>query len=219
MNRKTKTIIVSAIAVPIALGSVASAAAMGPMFGSSYQEGFARVEAGEDHKHQGIAFGKDLRDAIDNNDFSAFQSLVAELPDDAPMKSFGQEEFTKLREMHTLFVEGKTEEAKAIAEELNINAPHGDGEMGEKMRQGKRGMNATHIFRGELRSLDADAREAARSAWELGDYSAFRAAIGDTILPDVTQEVFTLMHDMKAAHDAGNRELVQELRDQLKALR
>lgn len=217
MNRKTKTIIVSAIAIPIALGSVASAAAMGPLFGSSYQEGFAHVEAGEKQRYHSIAFGKELRNAIDTNDFSAFQSLVSELPNDAPMKSFGQTEFTKLREMHTLFVEGKQEEAKAIAKTLNIHPPHEQNK--QNMRSGKRAMHAKHIFRKELRSLDADAREAARAAWETGDYAAFRAAIGDALLPNVTKEVFTLMHEMKAAHDAGNRELVQELRAQLKALR
>jgi len=213
MNRKTKTIIVSAIAIPIALGSVASASAMSPMLGSSLQQTIPRVEASKPYKHRGIAFGKDLRDAIETNDFAAFQSLVVELPDDAPMKAFGETEFAKLREMHTLFVEGMTEEAKTIAQELNIHAP------GQTLRTGKRTMHAKHVFRKELRSLDADAREAARDAWETSDYAAFRAAIGETLLPNVTEEVFTLMHDMKAAHDAGDRELVQELRDQLRALR
>ncbi len=210
MNRKTKTIIVSAIAIPIALTSAASAAAMEPLFAGKQTNNKPRIESRYRGVKSGIKLGEELKDVIERGDYAAFQTLVQGLPEDAPMRNFTEEQFTKLGEMHRLFVAGNKDDAKVIAEELNLERPR---------HEGKRNKHAKHVFRKELRSLDADAREAARMAWEANSYSAFRAAIGDELLPDMTEEIFTLKQDMQAAHKAGDRDEVKRIREALKALR
>ncbi|MFC1617856.1 hypothetical protein ACFL2B_01095 [Patescibacteria group bacterium] len=135
---KRKKIVIPVIAAAIAaatIGSISVASAEGGVW------------AGKDNKDE-------MRQAIEDNDFDTWKQQV-----DRKSAEFSTEEnFDKLKEAHDLMQAGKTEEARAIKEEMGMMK--GPGKM--------------HGMKGE--------KDEMRQAVQNNDFAAWKTAMEDNVI-------------------------------------
>jgi len=144
-----------------------------------------------------------MEQALENKDYNAWQELA---PDKGKMSELITEEnFARFAEMHRLMAEGKTDEAKAIGEELGLN---NFGPMMGGMMKGGQGMKGCGV--------SPENMAAARTAIENNDYNAWKTAVGDNPISEkITADNFAKLAEAHKLMQEGKYEEARALREEL----
>lgn len=155
--------------------------------------GFASA-AGNFGKKAGNQNRQIVREAVASGDYQAWVQAL-EGHERIPFE-LTETTFNAFEEAHALLEDGNREGAAEVLEEAGIELP-------EKLRGHKHGRG----------------NEEVRAAIEDGNFSNWQAAVADTKLADVaTEEVFNKMLAIHEAREAGDRDTVKELRQELREL-
>lgn len=138
MQQKSKYLLAS-IAAVAAIGLITS---VGVGFATSgSDEGLAK----EDWKAQKMEKQEQMKEIMDNGDYEAWQTAMNEKVDMMLEKaekfeaSINQETFENMQQVHSLMQEGKYDEAKELAGELDLPMGHKAGLGGKHMKGGMNG--------------------------------------------------------------------------------
>lgn len=140
-----------------------------------------------------------VRDAIENNNYTAFQAAVTA---EDPIASIitDAEKFSQLVAFHEARKNGDTETAEALRAELGL----------EIREKGSRGF-------GHGRKGNPENREQIETAIESGDYEAWKALVGEKnpFAEKITAENFSLLQELHEARENRDMETIQEIHEQL----
>ena len=144
-----------------------------------------------------------MEQALENKDYNAWQELA---PDKGKMSELITEEnFARFAEMHKLMAEGKTDEAKAIGEELGLEGFGPMGGMGGMMKGGRGGFG-----------MGSENMLAIQTAIENNDYSAWKTAVGDNPISEkITADNFAKLAEAHKLMQEGKYEEARALREEL----
>jgi hypothetical protein len=141
-----------------------------------------------------------IKTALDNNDYSAWQTAIVDSPNaDELTSTINESNFSQLVEAHQLMQDGDREGAKAIMEELGINGMfggrggHGEGGMGNNPEQ----------------------NQAVKDALTNNDYTAWKTAItatprGEEMLSVINESNFSRLVEAHNLMEQG-RAIMDEL--------
>ena len=180
---KTKTLLTTlAVVSVLAIVNVAAAA-----------EGVTQTPQGKQFGQQGVAQMKEVRQAVENEDYETWKKLTEEHPRAAEMfKNISADNFHLLNEMYQARQDGDMEKVKEIADQLGLRI----GPMARKVKHHKM-------------------REEIRTALKNRDYEAWHDAMMPPIFQYVNEGNFDTFVDMHEAMQAGDKDKADELRAQL----
>ncbi|MFH0892440.1 MAG: hypothetical protein V1867_06710 [Candidatus Falkowbacteria bacterium] len=144
-----------------------------------------------------------MEEAVENGDYNAWKELAPGKGKMADMVT--EENFKKFSDMHKLAEAGKTDEAKAMAQELGLKGAGGCGMMAGGQACG-----------GLMRGVTPENMEAARTALEKNDYNAWKAAVGDNPISEkITADNFAKLAEAHRLMQEGKYEEAKALREEL----
>ena len=196
----------------IATGVLASVGISGMVFASqnpqtvnNLKNNFHNRACGMMHYGQHENF-EALDKAIENGDYQAWKSLITQ-DDRHPMiaDKITEANFSKLQEMHQARVNGDTEKADAIRQELGL--PDMMNHRGGRRGHGRKGGNFAM-------------RDEVRQAVENNDYAKWKDLLSKNerhpqILDKVTADNFSKLKEMHDARLAGDTDKVESIRKEL----
>lgn len=145
-----------------------------------------------------------MEEAVENNDYNAWKELVPERGKMADIIT--EENFKKFSDMHKLAEAGKTDEAKAMAQELGLKGAGGCGMMAGGQACGG----------GLGRGVSRESMEAARTAIEKNDYNAWKAAVGDNgIAEKINADNFSKLVEAHKLMQDGKYDEAKTIREEL----
>lgn len=156
-----------------------------------------------------------IHQALEDGDYETWKSLIDErhaAMDEKQEEMTSEETFNILQEAHELREAGDHEGARELLEEAGIDKP-GKGMHGKKGKRGGKGLMSGGIV------MDAENREAVKTAVENNDYDAWKTALEEAandLLEQATQDRFNTLVDIHEALQNGDHDTAKELGETLR---